>query len=87
VEVRQCEKEARPGSRFDRAVQRDILTLVEHSGDRLSPTGGNTPPHHRQSAEPGLVLGKDFDQADRRVAFELRAEEGRQGGLKPCHCL
>jgi hypothetical protein len=64
VEVRQFEKEARPGGRFDRAVSIEVVKRVEHSGDRWQSAGGKATPDHRQEAEPGCVLGTDLERAD-----------------------
>jgi hypothetical protein len=82
----QCEQAAHPGSRFDRARHRAIVTLVGHGGDRLDAPGGHATPHHGQEAQAGVVWGKALEWANGRAGFELLGEEGGPGRLQRWHC-
>jgi hypothetical protein len=81
----QCEKAARASGRFDGAIQREMVKLVGHGGDRLDAAGGHPTTDDGQEAQAGVVLGKDFDHTNGRAVFERLREARRPGGLKLGH--
>jgi hypothetical protein len=85
VAVWECQKEVGPGRRCACSIQREMVALVRHRGDRLAPAGRQPTAAYGPSAAPGFVLGQDLDRADWRALFQRRGAEGRQGGLKLGH--
>jgi hypothetical protein len=85
VEVRECQKEGRPGAGVDSAREIAMVDLGRHRGAGLAPAGRDAPSDDGASTQAGCVLGKDLDGASTAALGQLLGADGGQGGLKLRH--
>ena len=53
-----------------------MVELAHHRGPRLDSTSGHATPNAGEEPQPRVVLGKDLEWSDQRVAFKLLGSKG-----------